>query len=1235
MSNVALPVEVQQYVRRFVARRRASELVRAGGMSLAVFLMVLVISCLLDRWLALAAGIRLALLLGNALAFVLILVRPLRRVLHSRVDWLQAAGEIERTQPEFGQSLATTVSQLLDKPEYLGSEEMLGRIVGQVQATIRQSKPSGRLRIRRLLVPWACAAVVLGVMVLLQLSPRLGFRLLAARYFQPLSGSPAVTTTHVRVEPGNISLVRGQSLSVHAHLKNLTRGGVEIVTSTDGRVFSSSTMLPVAPDHYIFRLPDLDRTLVYFVRAGDATSQTFTAHILQPPAVLNYTVRCEYPAYTGRAATVTTSGDAVIETLTGTKVLLTVQASEPLQAATALVGGTRMPLELDADPHRASLSMTVKTTTTADLELVSTASLSTRLSSAIAIRAIPDRQPLVRMFAPSEDLRLSPRAVVPVSYIGVDDYGLAALSLMYRVNDQAPQEIALPRGSDTRRVEGQYNLDLATLNVTVGNVVTVWIAATDGSDRRVESEPKRHILLAPRPIDALTRVRVVEIRSAAGLSAGLVRELRRAGDNLAMLGRGAESESDQYTQQLDIVRSLATANESAILLHQLLLRCVSRSPTPQHTLAYADLVDHVRQLIVAIDRLSKMDLLTLYDPSAGPQFLACTEQGSQVSVLLRTLAEGELAGIIASDRANLRAAANTRSPLIQDAIREAQKEVERAVVQLGLAPGSADLDAKLKTRADAAEAQIRAAKFVRFDEPARQWAAAVGSGQTPPPLSERLLSASAGEAVRPDTSPQNARDLQLAARAAMQLAAQTTPSSTAREAIRQLPDLIATLQREHRLMRGLRTADTSAAKQIHEQAAAARKTLETLTNRSADVLEQQRNPDQDDLALVASAEIASRNYATARRLSQRLRQVAAAEGRGNIPIDDDLTRVQELDDAAALQDELTRRSTNPANASETAEILRRQKQLAEDVGRIKAEDVRQIDTNLSPEVRRRATAAMQQAQETLASMPQDLLKVMAAAENRRHFADQAERARKAAAETTEPAAQMTAERSRQKADVDLREADDELALAAAPLSEEAMEDMGRRVSGFETESAEVMLVFEKQLGPALRALLPAARQNEAAAVEQVADRVRLAIELAQNALRRAQGRLIEQDPLFAARYFADAASATINAGSDDPARLRAYQQSASIALSQAWQDAARAAMLRRLAMAPSLRPILTTQPGDAARVSADMLPTLRQWSFLREPDTTPGSAPLSEPDAAGYAEPLRLYFQAINQAGSR
>ena len=105
MRSVFLPVEIQHYVRRFVARRRALELVRAGGMSLAVFLMIFVTSCLLDRWLGLAPGIRLALLLGNALAFVLILVRPLRRVLHSRVDWLHAAGEIERTQPEFGQSL--------------------------------------------------------------------------------------------------------------------------------------------------------------------------------------------------------------------------------------------------------------------------------------------------------------------------------------------------------------------------------------------------------------------------------------------------------------------------------------------------------------------------------------------------------------------------------------------------------------------------------------------------------------------------------------------------------------------------------------------------------------------------------------------------------------------------------------------------------------------------------------------------------------------------------------------------------------------------------------------------------------------------------------------------------------------------------------------------------------------------------------------------------------------------
>ena len=158
MANMVLPVAVQQYVRRFVARRRALDLVRAGGLSLVVFLLIFIASCLLDRWLALAGGVRLALLLGNGLAFVLILLRPLRRVLHSRVDWMQAAEEIEKTHPQFRQSLTTAVSQLLDKPEYRGSSDMLTRIVEGVENTIRQTKPSGRMGLRTLLLPLVASA---------------------------------------------------------------------------------------------------------------------------------------------------------------------------------------------------------------------------------------------------------------------------------------------------------------------------------------------------------------------------------------------------------------------------------------------------------------------------------------------------------------------------------------------------------------------------------------------------------------------------------------------------------------------------------------------------------------------------------------------------------------------------------------------------------------------------------------------------------------------------------------------------------------------------------------------------------------------------------------------------------------------------------------------------------------------------------------------------------------------
>src|SRR5439155_15859268 len=108
----ALPPDVSAYVSDFVARGRRQAMLRATGIAAALFTAWGLTCCLADRLLQLPAAVRAAMLAAGLVTAALVLARPIRAILRRRVDWLQAAAEIERHDPRFGQRLLTVTARL-------------------------------------------------------------------------------------------------------------------------------------------------------------------------------------------------------------------------------------------------------------------------------------------------------------------------------------------------------------------------------------------------------------------------------------------------------------------------------------------------------------------------------------------------------------------------------------------------------------------------------------------------------------------------------------------------------------------------------------------------------------------------------------------------------------------------------------------------------------------------------------------------------------------------------------------------------------------------------------------------------------------------------------------------------------------------------------------------------------------------------------------------------------------
>jgi len=702
MSN-NVPKPIRSYVRSFVARKRAYALLKALGEALAVGIGWTMLACVLDRWLQLSASIRLGLLFIGAVAVAVVLAPALARVLRRRIDWIGVADDIERANPQFAERLRTVISQLMEREQYRGSPQMLNYLLEEVSQQAQQHRP--RFAWNRLALSWAMVICFFVLAAgLWRIAPSDSRRLLA-RFMRPTAGVAAVTTTQLRVDPGNERTMRGKPVVVHAHVKNLLTPGVDILTSNDGGSWTRIAMLPVSDSDYIFTLPAIERSLHYYVQGGDATSSSYTISVVRPPAVAEYRVRYEFPAYTQRSPLTVSNTDGVIEGVVGTKVSLAVVCTEPLRAAELKLENQKIALAATSDPHVVQTELTLSKSARGELNLISSEGLAAEIPARLTINAQGDREPLARLLRPMDDLRLHSRDLLPLQYLAMDDYGIAELAVQVQINARPVVLLPIKRVGDARRQEGQFVLDLAKLNVQVGDVVSIGIVAQDGSGKKVSNERPRHILISPRSIDLNTHLRIAELKQATQLAGALRQELENAAEGFAKQVQAANiSEAEFVAGRLRISRNLTGAVEAGLLLHQSLLRVVAKSASVEQTIALAECTDRARVETFEAERLVALDAGGAASAALAAPLRRLVDGARHMEGCVRIISEGEQSGAVLADRANLKAAPATQpadkatADRLRETRRRAEQDIAFAVEELGLALKAPDLDAALQRR---------------------------------------------------------------------------------------------------------------------------------------------------------------------------------------------------------------------------------------------------------------------------------------------------------------------------------------------------------------------------------------------------------------------------------------------------------------------------------------------------------------------------------------------------------
>jgi hypothetical protein len=407
----------------------------------------------------------------------------------------ELALRVERAKPEFGHRLIAAVQ--LARPG--GLEPGASRPLAE--ATVRQAEAMSEpmdfrdvvsvTRVRRL-GGLAAAVFVLGMIALLVDAP-VSFQLLRRAF---LSTAAVPRKTRVVIEDGDKVIGRGDDVRLEAVAQGVlpTRGKLEL--QLPGRRTQQFEMEPTAQERrrFVRILENVQESFDYVVYLNDGRSDAHTVQVRPRPLVRGLEAKQEFPPYTKLPAAARPLAD--LSLLAGSRLQLTITASQPIQTAALRFVGSNAPSNLslevgatDATRLQGEFVVPRSGLTGFAVQLVDTQGMTSREEVVYRIRILPDQSPEVRLTYPDRKEELVTRgARLLVGMEAIDDFAIVALRLNYRTEQEATAQVRRVEldlaGEHPARVERRFTWDLGTVTpgFAEGTVIEYWIEAEDNND---------------------------------------------------------------------------------------------------------------------------------------------------------------------------------------------------------------------------------------------------------------------------------------------------------------------------------------------------------------------------------------------------------------------------------------------------------------------------------------------------------------------------------------------------------------------------------------------------------------------------------------------------------------------------------------------------------------------------------------------------------------------------------
>jgi hypothetical protein len=224
--------------------------------------------------------------------------------------------------------------------------------------------------------------------------------------------------------------------------------------------------------------------------AGDAGGRFAGADRSPVPLVGDLEVTLHYPAYTGRESVRLPSASGEVRVLPGTRVAVETTALEPAATAWIAFGdeapgeGARPDLPLAVSGQHLRGEFEVKEPVKYRFLLAAENGKRRVEATTRAIEIEPDREPMVELHAPADELDVTGMKRIELAYVAEDDYGLTRADLVFASAGEKERRrpLELPGGdkkSAPRSAQNKLLWDLADVPLTPGTRIAYHVEVFD------------------------------------------------------------------------------------------------------------------------------------------------------------------------------------------------------------------------------------------------------------------------------------------------------------------------------------------------------------------------------------------------------------------------------------------------------------------------------------------------------------------------------------------------------------------------------------------------------------------------------------------------------------------------------------------------------------------------------------------------------------------------------------